>query len=412
MRILLGAYACEPNKGSEQEVGWQMANEIAKAMPEDDISVITRANNKKIIETKVYPKNLKFYYYDLPKWFTFWKKGGTGVRTYYYLWMIGAARHMKAQNISFDIIHHVTFVNDWLPSLFSLLKNRNNKFIWGPIGSHDPIDSKFLDGGRRKNIEKIRILLQLFFRNIDPAFYFCKAKADCIIGINENVRNKLNLGDNKFFVAEPAIGMKQSVVEKIKLAEEKSDTFLVVSVGRLLYIKNFKLTLLVFAKFLKNNPDISNVTLQIIGDGEDRRDLESLVKKLNIVKHVEFVGKVSLNEVQERFAQADIFLFPTLENAGFVIIEAMSHSLPVLAMNYGGPQQFLIHHTDEQLIPSKQTYDVTVSGLATKLEQLYRDDILRREIGKQNRQDVLNHFTWEAKAQKIKTIYNKVINEA
>ena len=307
MNILLGVYACEPNNGSEPEVGWQMANEIAKAMPNDMIYAVTKVNNRETIEKESYPRNLKFYYYAPPKWLTFWKKGGRGIRTYYYLWMIGAALFMKKQKITFDIVHHVTFVNDWLPSFFSLLKNGNNKFIWGPIGSHDPIDSKFLDGNRRKNIEKIRIFLQLFFRNFDPAFHYCKAKADCIIGINENVRNKLNLNDEKLFIAEPAIGMKKSVVEEIHQVEKNSDIFQVITVGRLLYIKNFKLTVLAFAKFLENNPEVNNAKLQIIGDGEDRHSLETLVKELNMVEQVEFVGKIPLHEVQEQFAKANAF---------------------------------------------------------------------------------------------------------
>lgn len=411
VKILLGAYACEPNNGSEPEVGWQMANEIARAMPEDTIYVITKENNKEVIGQEGYPKNLKFYYYALPKWLSFWKKGGRGIRTYYYLWMIGAARYMKDQKISFDIIHHVTFVNDWLPSFFFLLKNKNNKFIWGPIGSHDPIDLKFLDGGKRKMVEKIRILLQLLFRNIDPSFYFCKSKADCIIGINENVRNKLNIKEDKYFISEPAIGMKKDGVEEVACLENNTNKFLVISVGRLLYIKNFKLTVMAFAEFLKNNPDIKNAKLQIIGDGADRKSLESLVQKFNIVDHVEFVGKIPLREVQEYFAQADVFLFPTLENAGFVILEAMNRTLPVLAMHYGGPQQFVKHYTDEQLVSSIQSYDAIVKALAAKLEKLYLDRELCQKIGEQNRQDVLENFTWEAKAQKMKEIYKKVLNE-
>ena len=211
MNIFLGAYACEPHKGSEPEVGWQMVNEIAKSMPDDKLYVVTKFNNQNLIEKEVYPSNIKFFYYNPPKWLTFWKKGGRGIRTYYYIWMITAALFMKKQNIKFDIVHHITFVNDWLPSFFHLLKTRENKFIWGPIGSHDPIEDKFLDGNKRKIIEKIRIFLQVFFRNIDLSFHICKAKADCIIGINENVRNKLNLGEAKNFMAEPAIGIKKSL---------------------------------------------------------------------------------------------------------------------------------------------------------------------------------------------------------
>lgn len=411
MNILLGVYACEPNNGSEPEVGWQMANEMAKAMPNDMVYAITKANNKAAIEAEGYAENLHFLYYEPPKWLTFWKKGGRGIRTYYYLWLVGAVRFLKKQEIDFDIVHHVTFVNDWLPSFFSLLKNKNNKFIWGPIGSHDPIASKFLDGKRRKNIEKIRIFLQLFFRNLDPFFYICKAKADCIIGINENVRHKLHLNKKKYFVAEPAIGMKKSVVESMHSTEKDRSSFNVISVGRLVYIKNFKLTIFALAKFLENNPDVHNAKLQIIGEGGDRRSLEALVKKLDMSDNVEFVGKIPLDKVQEEFDKADLFLFPTLENAGFVILEAMSHVLPVLAMNYGGPQQFVINHTEDQLVASTDNYDEIVNALAEKLENLYKDEKLREEIGEQNRQDVLDHFTWEAKAQKIKGIYQKVLNE-
>ncbi len=410
MNILLGVYACEPNNGSEPEVGWQMVNQMAKIMPEDTIYAITKANNKEVIEKERYPDNINFYYYAPPKWLTFWKKGGRGIRTYYYLWMIGAALFIKKQKITFDIVHHVTFVNDWLPSFFSLLKN-DNKFIWGAIGSHDPIESKFLDGKKRKAVEKIRIGLQFFFRRLDPFFYFCKSKADCVIGINENVKTKLGLNKATLFIAEPAIGLKKNVVNNIEQPKKKDDTFLVVSVGRLLYIKNFKLTILVFAKFLENNTHVSNAKLQIIGEGTDRSSLEALVLKLNIKEHVEFVGKILLKEVQEKLSEADVFLFPTLENAGFVIIEAMSHSLPVLAMNYGGPQQFVIHRVEEQLVASIQPYEAIVSALATNLERLYFDKNLRLKIGKQNRQDVLDHFTWEAKAQKMKEIYKKLLNE-
>jgi glycosyltransferase involved in cell wall biosynthesis len=411
VNILLCVYACEPNNGSEPEVGWQMVNEIAKAMPDDTIYAITKQNNKEVIEEEGYPSNVKFFYYAPPKWLTFWKKGGRGIRTYYYIWLIGAALFIKKQNIKFDIVHHITFVNDWLPSFFHLLKTKENKFIWGPIGSHDSIESKFLDGRKRKNIEKIRIFLQLFFRNLDPSFHICKAKADCIIGINDNVRKKLNLNDAKHFVVEPAIGMRKSVVQETFSLEKDSNSFTVISVGRLLYIKNFQLTISSFAKNLKNNPKVVNAKLQIIGEGEDRKSLLKLVQDLNIENFVEFTGNIPLHEVQENFAKANLFLFPTLENAGFVILEAMSNSLPVLAMKYGGPEQFVKSNVEHQLVSSTDTFDEIAQNLAKKIELFYNDEKLCMKVGMQNRQDVLDNFTWEEKAQKMKSIYMEILDE-
>ena len=47
LKVLLSAYACEPNKGSEPGVGWNWLIEIAKL--NHKVTVITRSNNKKSI---------------------------------------------------------------------------------------------------------------------------------------------------------------------------------------------------------------------------------------------------------------------------------------------------------------------------------------------------------------------------
>lgn len=47
MKILLSAYACEPNKGSEPGVGWGWATELAK---HHQVWVLTRDNNQPVIE--------------------------------------------------------------------------------------------------------------------------------------------------------------------------------------------------------------------------------------------------------------------------------------------------------------------------------------------------------------------------
>lgn len=412
MNIFLGVYACEPNIGSEPEVGWQMVNSIAKVMPNDQIYALTKLNNKKVIEKEGYPSNVKFFYYAPPKWLTFWKKGARGIRTYYYIWLIGAALYMKKQKINFDIIHHITFVNDWLPSFFHLLKTKQNKFIWGPIGSHDSIQVKFLNGAKRKSIEKIRIFLQLFFRNLDPSFYICKNKADCIIGINNNVKKKLNIKNDKFFIAEPAIGIKKSILKSMSNMKKDDKIFTIISVGRLLYFKNFQLTIKSFAEFLYQNPDITNVRLKIIGEGEDRESLEKLSIDLNIEKYVEFTGNISLSNVHKEFSKANLFLFPTLENAGFVTLEAMSNSLPVLAMKYGGPEQFVKNNTYEQLVSSSEDYETIIINFAKKIDFFYKNKEDSIRIGEKNKQDLLDSFTWEAKAQKMKKIYMEILDEA
>ena len=65
--VLLIAFACEPNKGSEPGVGWNWALYLSKYL---NVTVVTRANNRNVIEnelkSKFYP-NLSFVYYVLMK---------------------------------------------------------------------------------------------------------------------------------------------------------------------------------------------------------------------------------------------------------------------------------------------------------------------------------------------------------
>ena len=91
LKVLLSAYACEPNKGSEPGIGWNWAIEIKKLGYE--VLIITRKNNKKVIEKELLKNNIlnkkNFYYFDLPKIFRVLKKIiPGGVYFYYYLWQV------------------------------------------------------------------------------------------------------------------------------------------------------------------------------------------------------------------------------------------------------------------------------------------------------------------------------------
>ena len=86
IRVLISAYACEPNKGSEPGVGWNWALQMAKM---DEVYVITRSNNRKVIETflQKHPvEHLHFYYHDCAIWKRKMKKLPNGIFVYYKMW--------------------------------------------------------------------------------------------------------------------------------------------------------------------------------------------------------------------------------------------------------------------------------------------------------------------------------------
>jgi spore coat protein SA len=108
------------------------------------------------------------------------------------------------------------------------------------------------------------------------------------------------------------------------------------------------------------------------------------------------------------FLTADLFLFPTLESAGFVILEAMSNYLPVVALNYGGPKQFIRENINHQLVSSDLSIEEIEDQLANKILELYKNSELRIKIGLANFKTVADNFTWENKVRSILNIYENL----
>lgn len=403
LKILVCAYACEPGKGSEPEVGWNWVKLIARFA---ETWVITRTNNKEVIEKELekHPfSHLHFIYIDLPKWMRFWKKGPRGVRTYYYLWQLIAFKEAFRfhKKIGFDLAHQVTFVNDWLPSFISLLPL---PFVWGPIGSNLPLPREFLPHLRSLFLEKTRLLIQNLFRICDPFFYMTLFKAKKIIMIEPclSKRYPFTLVSPNKFIFQPAIGIDS--FSPLKSIGNKRTNLTIVSVGRLTYIKGFHLSLKAFARVCKRIPDIE---LKIIGEGSEQKNLEALAFKEGIRSKVIFLGNLKRERVYKELKSSDIFLFPSFEGGGIVVLEAMASGLPVICLDYGGPGKMV---SKECGIKIKLTaLEQTINDLAEAILRLAKDSKLRKKMGDMARKRVEEFYTWDKKGEFIQKVYQAVL---
>ena len=141
-RILVSAYACEPFKGSEQAVGWNIVLQMAKF---NEVHVITRANNEEYIEPNVPAEvrhNISFHYYD-SSFFMKLKHKEKGVYFYYFIWQLGIIPIIKHLIVRFNIDYtfHLTLGSIWLPTFLPFF---GPKFIWGPVGGGESIPGTFL----------------------------------------------------------------------------------------------------------------------------------------------------------------------------------------------------------------------------------------------------------------------------
>ena len=81
----------------------------------------------------------------------------------------------------------------------------------------------------------------------------------------------------------------------------------------------------------------NNECLLIVGDGEERNNLENLVKQINMQERVSFLGAVIPKKVSSCMDNADILIMNSdFEGVPMTILEAFSHGLPVVTTNVGG----------------------------------------------------------------------------
>src|SRR5256885_1765707 len=92
LKVLISAYTCEPGKGSEPEVGWQWALQMARF---HDVTVLTRANNRSAIERGLEGLRGKrplpeFVYHDESAFLLRPKRRLGATKPYYLIWQRSA----------------------------------------------------------------------------------------------------------------------------------------------------------------------------------------------------------------------------------------------------------------------------------------------------------------------------------
>ncbi|MFN2601757.1 MAG: glycosyltransferase [Gemmatimonadaceae bacterium] len=110
-------------------------------------------------------------------------------------------------------------------------------------------------------------------------------------------------------------------------------------VGNLIPIKNHAVLLHAFHDAFKGD---SRVTLRIGGDGPLEAELKALSSQLGVEKQVEFLGRLSREQVIEELDKCDALVLPSsIETFGVVLIEALVRGKPVVATRCGGPEAFI-----------------------------------------------------------------------
>lgn len=403
-RILISAYACEPNKGSEPGVGWNWTMRLSRYY---DVFVITRKNNQEVIEqylSEYSNEHIHFIYHDCSKWMRKVKKLPGGIFLYYKQWqkeILPLARKLvKEEHI--ELVHHVTFNEFRTPGKLYKL---DIPFVWGPVG-----------GGQ-------------FYRKVFQNAYF--SKKDILF---EKLRNIANHGYISFSVdiknalkrAAAVLIADQSTecaLPKIRIYQRLLETAIDISSvqPKRVYTTDKNLKLLWVGgiwprKGLKilldalGESDFRNFELDIIGDGQDRAKCEKLVEKYQMQEQVSFRGKLSFADTNATYSDADVFVFSSMrDTSGNVVLEAMAHGLPIICFN---------HHGVGEIVTKSTGTPIEVTNLSEMKKSIldairaYSDDRNLVKIqGIAARQRIEACYSWDRTIEKMVEIYERIFEE-
>ncbi len=181
-------------------------------------------------------------------------------------------------------------------------------------------------------------------------------------------------------------------------ANNKSkDKFVIGNVSRLTKEKGQEYLIKAMPYVLK---EIPNAEILIIGEGPDRKHFQNLISELNLNTKVKLLGFV--RDVDEFYQRMDLFVFPSvwdLEGFGLVIIEAMSHKIPVIASNIGPVPEIVIDDKTGILIDPGDE-----KAIARKIIYMAKDPVRKIKMAESGYQRFIEKYTLDRSAKSVMEI--------
>ncbi|MHC4878863.1 MAG: glycosyltransferase family 4 protein, partial [Planctomycetota bacterium] len=174
--------------------------------------------------------------------------------------------------------------------------------------------------------------------------------ADFLIANSRNSASLLienwNVDPSRVRVLHPGVDSHRFVPAERDEAVRESlgweDRTVVLTVGRLQKRKGHDVMIQALPKIRESVPDI---LFAIIGDGEERAEIERLIAEHNVPDHVQVLGEVDDSTMISCYQQCDLFALPNrqvgrdIEGFGMVLVEAQSCARAVLAGASGGTRE-------------------------------------------------------------------------
>ena len=409
LSILINAYACSPNMGSEPGMAWNWCTNLAKYC---ELHIITEGEFKDKIEATVpslpQGKNMHFYYNpvseDVRK--MCWNQGDWRFYYYYKKWQKKTLEIAKeiVEKYPIDIIHQLNMVGFREPGYLWKIEK---PFIWGPIAGIGNIPFSFLKDAKLK----FKIFFLLKNRITQLQLQYSKRviaalkKANYIFTVSPEAKETIYKYHKIKTFPINETGCISPCLEKVP---NKNKNFTILWVGRFIYTKQLQVALDTIAQI----KHLGNIEFHIIGQSFNSQESISYKKHATLlgIDHMcTWHGLIPHDKVLDMMKRADLFFFTSIfEATSTVILEAIENSLPILCFNRCGFGP-LIDSSIGYRIPLS-TPQQSINDFAEKITYLFnhRDVLKQMSENCRVRQEELS---WDNKAKQMVSLYKKVLSQ-
>lgn len=151
--------------------------------------------------------------------------------------------------------------------------------------------------------------------------------------------------------------------------------------------------------------EIPGVHCVLVGDGPDRPALEALTRRLGLVEHVTFTGKVV--DPYDLVLDGDVFVLASraAEGLPMALLEALALGKPAVVTRAGGILEIVEDGRTGLVVPSRDP-----AALAAGIVKILSDGALARRLGEAGRETVARRFPARTMVQRTEELYVDVLS--
>lgn len=231
-----------------------------------------------------------------------------------------------------------------------------------------------------------------------PVEKFLSMVTDTLITINNE---DFEIAKNKFYMKNlklvPGVGIEINKFKQYSVgnSDDKKEDFILTCIGELNSNKNQEFVIRVMKPL---SEQISNVKLLLVGEGNERKRLESLCSKLEIEDRVSFLGY--RKDIPKLLRKTDLLLSVSKrEGLPVNVMEAMASGKPIIASNCRGNSDLVQNDVNGYLIN-----DYNIDDYVEKIIKILTDEELYSRFS-ENSNEIINSFSREIINLKMKEVY-------